>query len=115
MNWTTATEVNNQGFEIEQSNDGVEFTKIGYVPGFGTSTEVHSYSYSIEKSFTGKQYFRLRQIDFDGKFEYSDVVEVDAGVPSIFELAQNFPNPFNPNTSIKFTLPEKSREKISCL
>ncbi|MBK7378610.1 MAG: T9SS type A sorting domain-containing protein [Ignavibacteriales bacterium] len=113
LNWTTATEVNNQGFEIEQSNDGVEFTKIGYVPGFGTSTEVHSYSYSIEKSFTGKQYFRLRQIDFDGKFEYSDVVEVDAGVPSIFELAQNFPNPFNPNTSIKFTLPEKSRVKIS--
>jgi len=112
LNWITATELNNQGFEIERSYDNNNFEKISFVPGFGTTTETKNYSYTIEKPIAGIQYYRLKQIDFDGTFEHSNSVEVDGPVPEDFVLNQNYPNPFNPSTSISFSLPVESSVKI---
>jgi hypothetical protein len=114
LNWITATEVNNQGFEILRSaqNDN-DWQKIGYVPGFGTTTEPKSYSY-IDQSVTSETYYyRLKQIDFDGSFTYSSVVETEVSLPTEFSLEQNYPNPFNPSTSIQFSLPVDARVTIN--
>ena len=112
LNWTTATELNNSGFDIEKSNDNKDFEKIGFVPGYGTTTETKIYSYSTTATTT-KQYYRLKQIDFDGTFEYSSIVEVNGVTPTEFSLKQNYPNPFNPSTKVGFTLPIESNVKIS--
>jgi hypothetical protein len=113
LNWTTATEVNNQGFEIERSTDGLNFNQIGYVPGFGTTTEPKSYSYTDQSVTSGTYYYRLKQIDFDGSFAYSSVAEVEVSLPTVFSLEQNYPNPFNPSTSIQFSLPTDAQVKIN--
>ncbi len=73
--------------------------------GNGTSTEVHSYSFTDQNPVDGKSYYRLKQIDFDGSFEYSNIVEVDLTLPIVFSLEQNYPNPFNPSTKIKYSIP----------
>jgi hypothetical protein len=112
LNWSTATETNNQGFDIER-NSGNGFEKIGFVAGFGTSTEVHNYSY-VDGSLQGGVYtYRLKQIDYDGTFEYSNVVEVDMTIPDVFSLEQNYPNPFNPTTKIKFSLAADSKVSLT--
>jgi len=113
LNWTTATEVNNQGFEIERSEDGLNFNQVGYVPGFGTTTEPKSYSYTDQSVTSETHYYRLKQIDFDGSFTYSDVAEVEVFLPTVFSLEQNYPNPFNPSTSIQFSLPVDARVTIN--
>ncbi len=113
LNWRTATETNNQGFDIEKSQDNKAFRKIGFVPGFGTSSQSHSYSYTVNMKGSEKQYFRLRQVDFDGSYEYSDVVEVESPVPEDFSISQNYPNPFNPSTIISFNVPADAKVKIS--
>ena len=112
LNWTTATEINNQGFEIEKSADGISFNNIGFVPGFGTTTEPKSYSYTDQSVNSGIHYYRLKQIDFDGSFTYSGVAEVEVSLPTAFSLEQNYPNPFNPLTSIQFSLPVDARVTI---
>jgi hypothetical protein len=108
LNWTTATELNNQGFEIEYSIDNQNFNKIGFVPGFGTTTEMKSYSFRISDVATGVQYYRLKQMDFDGTSTIYNSVEVTGPVPNSFVLNQNHPNPFNPSTTISFSLPVES-------
>ena len=113
LNWITATEVNNQGFEIERSSDGVSFYIIGFVPGFGTTTEPNGYSYSDQSINSGTYYYRLKQIDFDGSFTYSSIAEVEVSLPTAFSLEQNYPNPFNPSTSIQFSLPTEAQVKIN--
>ena len=113
LNWNTATELNNQGFDVERSYDNENFIKIGFVSGFGTTTEQKAYSFLIDKVQSRKSFFRLKQIDFDGKFEYSNIVEVDGISPTKFSLEQNYPNPFNPTTRIDFTIPIESNVKIS--
>jgi hypothetical protein len=112
LNWGTATETNNQGFDVER-NSGNGFEKIGFVAGFGTSTEVHSYSYVDASVEVGTYTYRLKQVDYDGTFEYSSVVEVDVTAPNVFALQQNYPNPFNPNTMIKFSLAADSKVSLS--
>jgi len=112
LNWTTATELNNQGFDIEKSFDSEKFEKIGFVPGYGTSAESKSYNFTISNLSVQKTYYRLKQVDFDGTFEYSSSVEVDGITPTEFVLKQNYPNPFNPTTKIGFTLPTESNVKI---
>ena len=105
LNWSTATETNNQGFGIQRKSSGSEYSEIGFVPGFGTTTEPKSYSYTDSKLSAGKYTYRLKQIDFDGSFEYSAEVEVEIVAPLEFSLEQNYPNPFNPNTVISYQLP----------
>ncbi len=111
LNWITATELNNQGFEIERLKDqkiegSNEWEKIGFVEGHGTTTETHTYSFIDNEILSGKIKYRLKQIDFDGTFEYSNEIEIDVDLtPKEFVLQQNYPNPFNPSTKIKFTIP----------
>ena len=105
LNWSTATEINNQGFEIQRKSGNTEFAKVGYVGGHGTTTEIQSYSFIDSKVASGEYTYRLKQIDFDGSFEYSDEVNVDVTAPLEFALDQNYPNPFNPSTVIKYSIP----------
>ena len=108
LSWSTATELNNHGFEIERSLDGNNFVSVGFVQGNGTSAEVHNYSYTDHPFMDGldKIYYRLKQLDFDGSFKYSRKVEVEITSPLEFTLEQNYPNPFNPSTVIKYSISE---------
>ena len=112
LNWITATELNNQGFDVERSFDNQNFKQIGFVPGYGTTTESKFYSFSINILPSQKEFYRLKQIDFDGTFEYSSTVELEGIAPTEFSLKQNYPNPFNPSTKIGFTLPVETIVKI---
>jgi hypothetical protein len=107
LNWITATETNNQGFTIERST-GNEFSEVGYVPGYGTSTETHAYSFTDRNVNPGTYTYRLKQIDFDGTYEYF-TTEVEVSAPKTFSLDQNYPNPFNPSTKISFSLAADSK------
>ena len=113
LNWTTATELNNLGFEVEQSFDNNNFSRIGFIPGFGTTSEMKSYSFRISDAPNGIQYYRLKQIDLDGTFTHYNAIEIDGPVIREFALYQNHPNPFNPSTTISFSLPVESNVSIS--
>jgi len=105
LNWTTVTEKDNAGFDIERRSDGI-WTKIGYVSGKGNSDVTVDYAFIDRKLNSGSYGYRLKQIDFNGNFEYYDLSGyVNIGVPVKFSLSQNYPNPFNPVTKIDFTLP----------
>ncbi len=106
LNWQTATETNNRVFEIERKTLNGAYTVIGYVNGAGTTTEPHSYSFIDRNVNTGVCTYRLKQIDFDGSYEYSNAVEISVNGKMRFNLAQNYPNPFNPSTNIEFKIPE---------
>lgn len=109
--WSTASELNNKGFEIERSvNDQNNFITIGFVDGKGNSTEINYYSFNDNPQLSGinQIYYRLKQVDFDGTFSYSDVVSVSYDVPAEFVLNQNYPNPFNPSTTISYFVPKES-------
>ncbi|MCZ6701416.1 MAG: T9SS type A sorting domain-containing protein, partial [Ignavibacteria bacterium] len=108
LNWSTATEWNNLGFEIHRTTNKDEWNKIGFVPGNGTTTEQQHYSFIDESVSSGKYQYRLKQIDYDGTFEYSDIVELEVGLPTVFSLEQNYPNPFNPSTKINYKISELS-------
>ncbi len=102
--WKTATELNNSGFEVQRKSQGADWNTLGFVRGAGTTTQAQSYSF-LDRTATGKVQYRLKQLDFDGQFEYSPIIEVDAGLPKVFALEQNYPNPFNPTTIISYQLP----------
>ena len=112
LKWTTASENNNSGFLIERSSNKVDFNEVAFINGKGTTTEVTDYEYNDNVTKPGTYYYRLKQIDFDGSFSYSNVVESEISGPEVFNLSQNYPNPFNPSTMIKFTLPVDSRVRI---
>jgi photosystem II stability/assembly factor-like uncharacterized protein len=115
LNWSTSTETNNYRFEIEKSLDGSDFYTIGSVKGAGTSTESHSYSYT-DKLSSGEDrtlYYRLKQIDYDGTFTYSEIRSLNVNVPEGYQLSQNYPNPFNPTTTISFSIKEAGRTNLS--
>ena len=110
LNWTTASETNNKGFQVECSIQNSKlkiknFEPIGFVNGNGTSTELNYYSFKDETVSAGKYIYRLKQIDYDRSFEYSNEIEVEIGVPDEFALYQNYPNPFNPTTKIRYSIP----------
>jgi photosystem II stability/assembly factor-like uncharacterized protein len=105
LSWSTATETNNSGFEILRSTKDNDWNKIGFVPGHGTTTETQHYSFTDNDVKSGKYQYKLKQIDYNGTFEYSQIVEVEIPFVNEFSLSQNYPNPFNPVTKIKFTIP----------
>jgi len=111
LNWQTATEVNNYGFEIQRavvSGQLSEWEKVGFVNGHGNSNSSKQYSFTdnlLDLNLNLNLNYRLKQIDIDGNFEYSDVVEVKVETPTQFKLAQNYPNPFNPETKIRYSIP----------
>jgi hypothetical protein len=105
--WSTATEVNNNGFEIERRAEGSSsWAKIGFVSGAGTSNSPKSYSFQDAKLTPGVYVYRIKQIDNDGAFKYSAGTQVDVGVSNALKLGGNYPNPFNPTTNIQFSVPE---------
>ena len=104
LSWMTATETNNKGFEIERESFGSK-NIIGFVPGKGTTTRTSPYSFTDQVT-PGFYVYRLKQIDFDGTFKYSQSVSVEAANPVEFSIEQNYPNPFNPATLIKYSVPE---------
>jgi len=118
LNWITATEINNLGFEIErkiiQSEFEGQWVRIGFKEGYGTTTEPKEYSFvdDISGIAANSLSYRLIQIDFDGTYEYSDEVLVDNPAPLNYALQQNYPNPFNPATTISYSLPLKSQVEL---
>lgn len=106
LNWSTASESNNSGFNIERkSANSTDWQTIGNVAGNGNSTVTKNYSYTDRNLSTGSYNYRLKQIDFNGNFEYFSLNnEVEIGTPVSYSLSQNYPNPFNPSTKISFDM-----------
>lgn len=113
LNWQTATELNNEGFAIEKSTDKINWSNIGFVEGNGTSSTVHYYEFEDNNAIQGQYSYRLKQMDYDGSYKYSEVIEISVSSAKEYSLSQNFPNPFNPNTIIEYQIPEETIVNIS--
>ncbi len=106
LSWTTNSETNNSGFEVQRKSGNTDWTPLGNVRGAGNSNTINNYAFADNNLQSGKYKYRLKQIDFNGNFEYYNLAsEVSIGLPNSFALKQNYPNPFNPSTKIDFNLP----------
>ncbi len=115
LNWETASELNNSGFNIERKTGlNSDWSTIGFINGSGTTQTPNHYSFTDSRiSSYGTYYYRLKQIDFDGTFKYSPVIEINMNQVNNFVLEQNYPNPFNPSTQIRFSIPKSSSVKLA--
>jgi len=110
LTWSTGSEKNNLGFAIERQKSGSgKWKEIGFCNGNGTTSEKSVYSFSDTVNSPGLYSYRLQQIDYDGKKQYSNVIEVKVNGPARFSLEQNYPNPFNPATTFKWSIPTDGR------
>ncbi len=117
LNWSTATEINNYGFEVERSVRRIsgslsKWEKIGFVEGAGNRNSPKDYVFEDKVPIAGIVKYRLKQIDYDGSYSYSNEVEVEIKSPKEYVVEQNYPNPFNPSTKISYTLPDLSKVRL---
>jgi hypothetical protein len=113
LTWKTSSEVNNSGFDVERKPADGQWSKVAFVNGKGNSSTAVTYNYQDTKLNTGKYNYRLKQIDYNGNYEYFELNNtIEVGIPTKFNLSQNYPNPFNPTTKIDFDLPLDSRVNI---
>ncbi|MCH7977193.1 MAG: T9SS type A sorting domain-containing protein [Bacteroidetes bacterium] len=112
LNWLTSSETNNAGFEIQLRGSG-DYEAMGFVDGHGTTSVEQSYAYTINNLTSGVYTVRLKQIDFDGAFEYSPEIEIAVGVPGTHVLTQAYPNPFNPQASFSLSVAAAQHVEIA--
>jgi len=113
LQWQTATETNNYGFEVQRRSSESEYEALGFVAGSGTTTEPRNYFFTDSKIPNGQYVYRLKQMDFNGTFSFSNEIAVDVDAPAEYSLEQNYPNPFNPSTNINFSLAEPGVVKLT--
>ncbi len=111
LSWTTSTEMNNYGFEIQRKASD-DFITVGFVKGNGSTTEIKHYNFTDRELNEGSYTYRLKQIDYSGAYHFSDEIEVDVTGPKVFFIEQNYPNPFNPSTKIRFNLAVNSKVSL---
>jgi hypothetical protein len=117
LRWQTASETNNKGFDIERQVHSLQpavgnWEMIGFVNGNGTTTNPESYTFVDKNVPLGNISYRLKQVDFNGTFKYSNEIEVNTNTPLVFNLEQNYPNPFNPTTTIKYSIPNSGNSTL---
>ena len=113
LDWSTASESNNKGFDIQRSTNGIDWITIGFVNGVGTSSTLQKYHYDDRGLTPSKYYYRLKQIDFDGKFKYSSIISFNLTDKAGYSLEQNYPNPFNGRTMISYSIPRSTKVRIT--
>jgi hypothetical protein len=112
LTWKTTSEVNSSMFEVQKKLENTEWTKVGEVSAAGNSNSPKDYTFIDKNISVGTSLYRLKMIDADGRFEYSNVVEAEIKLPNEYTISQNYPNPFNPTTRIDYQLPFDSKVAV---
>ena len=112
LKWRTESETNNLGFSVQRSIDNKAWVEIGFVPGHGTAVDRHFYSFEDNEKTNGIRHYRLKQIDQDGTFSYSNIISIETRVPETFDITSISPNPLNAGTRIHYFISEQTKIRI---